>query len=260
MLTQFLEQLWAKHHVAIFTSLATLDVNYHALTVDVRDFQVGQLGAPHSGSVERHQQRAMEGSASRIDESRHFFLAHDRGNMLGSFRIRGLGYTPASLESLRIEEPKSAKIVRHGARRQLSLLEQFRLVFANLLGAQAVWRTMEALREIFHYPDVTVYGSFGIITTLEIFQHHFSEMGHGTPPVTHTYIKPSSNQRSTTSRVASAAGWLRSSPLVGSHRIASDWVLGSRHRDVAAGDCQFGWLQGVRDLFREDSFYFPRRC
>src|SRR5258708_20726303 len=78
MLTQFLEQLWAKHHVAIFTSLATLDVNDHALTVDVRNFQVGQLGAPHSGSIERHQQRAMEGSASRIDEARHFFLAHDR--------------------------------------------------------------------------------------------------------------------------------------------------------------------------------------
>src|SRR6266404_3318075 len=133
MLTQFLEQRWAKHHVAIFTSLATLDVNYHALTVDVRNFQVGKLGPPHSGSVERHQKRALE-----------------------------------------------------------------------------------ALPEIFHYPDVTVYGSFGIITTLEIFQHHFSEMGHGTPPVTHTYIKPSSNKRSTTSRVASAAGWLRSSRLVGS--------------------------------------------
>ena len=55
-----------------------------------------------------------------------------------------------------------------------------------------------------------------MIATLEIFQHHFSEMGHGTPPVTHTYIKPSSNQRSTTSRVASAAGWLRSSPDEGS--------------------------------------------
>jgi hypothetical protein len=31
----------------------------------------------------------------------------------------------------------------------------------------------------------------------------------GTPPVTHIYIKPSSNQRSTTSREASAAGRLR---------------------------------------------------
>src|ERR1700680_1297448 len=110
MLTQFLEQLWAKHHVAIYAPLATLDVNDHALTVAIRNFQVGQLGASHSGSVECHQQRAMEGSASRIDESRHFFLAHDRGNVLGPFRIGGLGYAPAPLESLGIEEPKSRKI------------------------------------------------------------------------------------------------------------------------------------------------------
>src|SRR5207253_7080889 len=151
VLTQFFKQLWAKHHVPIFAPLATLDVNYHALAVDVRNFQVGQLGASHSGSVERHQQRAMKGSASRIDESRHFFLAHDRWNVPGSFRIGGLGCAPALLESLGIEEPQSRKIYRNGARRQLSLLEQFRLVFANLLGAQTVWRTLEASREIFHY-------------------------------------------------------------------------------------------------------------
>src|SRR3989454_5081628 len=159
-----------KHHVPIFAPLATLDVNYHALAVDVRNFQVGQLGASHSGSVERHQQRAMKGSASRIDESRHFFLAHDRWNVLGSFRIGGLGCAPALLESLGIEEPQSRKIYRNGARRQVSLLEQFRLVFANLLGAQTVWRTLEASREIFHYTDVTAYGSFSVITTLEFLQ------------------------------------------------------------------------------------------
>jgi len=43
---------------------------------------------------------------------------------------------------------------------------------------------MEALREIFHEksstgPDVTSYGSFSVIATLEFLQHHFSEMGHG---------------------------------------------------------------------------------
>src|SRR6266481_1712619 len=121
----------------------------------------------------------MERSASRIDESRHFFLAQDRWNVLGSFRIGGLGCAPALLESLGIEEPQSRKIYRNGAGRQLSLLEQFRLVFANLLGAQTVWTALEASREIFHYTDVTAYGSFSVITTLEFVQHHFSEMGHG---------------------------------------------------------------------------------
>src|SRR5437016_13648348 len=121
----------------------------------------------------------MKGSTSRIDESRHFFLAQDRWNVLGSFRIGGLGCAPALLESLGIEEPQSRKIYGNGAWRQLSFLKQFRLVFANLMGAQAVGRTMEALREIFHYPDVTSYRNFSVITTLEFLQHHFSEMGHG---------------------------------------------------------------------------------
>jgi hypothetical protein len=40
--------------------------------------------------------------------------------------------------------------------------------------------------------------------------------------------------------------------------IASDCVLGSRHRDVAAGDYQFGWLQGVRNLLRQNSFWLQR--
>src|SRR6266849_7684067 len=193
MLTQFFKQLWAKHHVPIFAPLATLDVNDHALAVDVRNFQVGQLGASHSGGVERHQQRAMKRSASPIDESRHFFLAQDRRNVLGSFRIGGLGCAPALLESLGIEEPQSRKIDRNGARRQLALLEQFRLVFANLLGAQTVWRTLEASREIFHYPNVTAYGSFSVITTLEFLQHHFSEMGHRDLLLTQNLSQPSSN-------------------------------------------------------------------
>src|SRR5438445_10650613 len=53
-----------------------------------------------------------------------------------------------------------------------------------------------------------------------------TDMNHhalGTPPVTHTYIKPSSNQRSTTARVASAAGRLRSS------RLSGNWLPAHSH-------------------------------
>ena len=41
--------------------------------------------------------------------------------------------------------------------------------------------------------------------------------------MTHTYIKPSSNQRSTTARVASAAGRLRSS------RLSGNWLPAHSH-------------------------------
>src|SRR5713226_3253303 len=74
---EFVEQLWAEQHIAVFAAFAALDVNHHALTVDVAHFQTREFGTPESGGVERHQQSAMQGRASRIDESRHFFLAEN---------------------------------------------------------------------------------------------------------------------------------------------------------------------------------------
>src|ERR1019366_2040133 len=62
VLTQFFQQFWAEHHISVNASLAALNVNHHPLAVDVTDFQVCQLGVPHSGGVERHQQNAMVGS------------------------------------------------------------------------------------------------------------------------------------------------------------------------------------------------------
>jgi hypothetical protein len=51
-------------HIAISASLAALDVNHHALTVDVADFQASQLRVADSGGVERHQQDALVGEAA----------------------------------------------------------------------------------------------------------------------------------------------------------------------------------------------------
>ena len=62
--------------------------NHHALAVDIADLQVCYLSTPQTGSVERHEQSAMEGSAGGIDESCDFFLAEDRWKVmvLGSRR------------------------------------------------------------------------------------------------------------------------------------------------------------------------------
>jgi len=52
---EFLEQFLAQHHVPIFAFLPALDVNHHALAIDVGNFQVRQFGTTHSGGIERHQ-------------------------------------------------------------------------------------------------------------------------------------------------------------------------------------------------------------
>src|SRR5713101_4571738 len=123
VLAQFFQKFWAEHHIAISASLAALNVNHHPLAVDVADFQVGQLGVPHSGSVERQQQNAMVGSERCIDELRDFFLAQDRRKVKWSFRIGSLGDAPGLFESLDVEKPQRRETVINGTRRQLLLLK-----------------------------------------------------------------------------------------------------------------------------------------
>jgi hypothetical protein len=74
-------------------------MNHHALAVDIADLQVCYLSTPQTGSVERHEQSAMEGSASGIDESCDFFLAEDRWKVMVLFRIGSLGDAPGFLDA-----------------------------------------------------------------------------------------------------------------------------------------------------------------
>ena len=109
VLPEFVEQLWAEQHIAIFAAFAALDVNHHALAVDVTNFQACEFGTAESGGVERHQQSAMQRRASCIDESRHFFLAEDRWQVKGLLRVGSLGNAPGFLERFRVEESESRK-------------------------------------------------------------------------------------------------------------------------------------------------------
>src|SRR5882672_2072535 len=83
VLPEFVEQLCAEQHIAVFAAFTALDVDDHALTVDVTYFQTREFGTAESGGIERHQQSAMQRRASRIDELRHFLLAEDRWQVKG---------------------------------------------------------------------------------------------------------------------------------------------------------------------------------
>src|SRR3984893_4860548 len=133
VLPEFVEQLCAEQHIAVFAAFTALDVDHHALTIDVADFQACEFGTTESGGIERHQQSAMQRRTSCIDESRHFFLAEDRWQVKGLLRVGRLGNAPSSLERFRIEESESCKMLRHCVRRELPLVEQRGLIFADVL-------------------------------------------------------------------------------------------------------------------------------
>jgi hypothetical protein len=60
MLSQFGEQMGAEHHVAVLAALAVLNMEDHPLGIDIGELQACQLGPPHSGGIERHQNGAVK--------------------------------------------------------------------------------------------------------------------------------------------------------------------------------------------------------
>jgi hypothetical protein len=50
--------------------------------------------------------------------------------------------------------------------------------------AEAIWRTVEVLREILYGVDIDTDGVLGVVATLELVQHQLPESGHSNLLVT----------------------------------------------------------------------------
>jgi hypothetical protein len=109
------------------------------------------------------------------------------------------------LESLVVEKTQGRLVMCHRARGYLPFLKQLDLVFTNMSRAQAVRWLVESSREIFDCADVEARRIFGVITTLEFFQHHLAKLGHGDLLVTHNLSHPPPTTLELTHAVASAA-------------------------------------------------------
>src|SRR5271157_403682 len=143
VLAQGFQQNGTEHDVPILAALAALDVYDHPLTINVANLQAGQFGAARSGSVEGHQQNAVEGSGRGVDEPSDFLLAQHRGQVPRLLGIGRLRHAPAPLQSLNEEEAQGGQPLGNAARSQLSLAEQIGLVLADVLRTQAVRRAVE---------------------------------------------------------------------------------------------------------------------
>ena len=77
VVAQCLEQLRAKHDIAILAPLAAVDMNDHALAVDVADLQMGHFGATRARGIQSHQHDAMKGTVRRVDQTRDLLLAEN---------------------------------------------------------------------------------------------------------------------------------------------------------------------------------------
>ena len=67
-----------------------MDMNDHALAVNVSDLQATQLGPSQPGCIERHQHRAMHQVLSRINRPRDLFRTEYGRQLPGAFGKRNL--------------------------------------------------------------------------------------------------------------------------------------------------------------------------
>ena len=61
-----------------------------------------------------------------------------------------------------------------GADAHLPLLQQVHLVGADLLRTQLIRGATEVFGKILDRAEVVLYGSLGVVATLEFLQHHFA--------------------------------------------------------------------------------------
>ena len=201
-------------------ALAVDHVNDHALAVDVGDLQPRDLGAAHAGSVKNHQQRALEQAAAGVDQTRDFFLAEDVGQLPAHLRIGQELAELMATERAHEEEPQCGHVVLDRSRAEFSFPEQIGLVAAQMIRTELVRRLAEVLCEPLDETQIAPRRACGVVTTLELFEHHFAKTSHSVlPPVTHTLSRPQNYSTATTAATAAPAASF-SPPMVKFRRVA----------------------------------------
>ena len=66
--------------------------------------------------------------------------------------------------------------------------------------AEAIWRTVEVLREILYGVDIGTDGVLGVVATLKLFQHQFPESGHSNLLVTQNLTRATMRATTTLKR------------------------------------------------------------
>src|SRR5215467_10601180 len=149
-----------------------MDVDNHALAVDVAEFQLRSFGSPETGGIQQQQDRSISNVGSGRDQLLDLFWAEHNGKLLrhsGQLHVVQLGVVPS--EDLLEKEMESGHAVLDGSGCQLLIPQHVQLELANFFDAQLVRRFMEVHGEVAYGADVVANGTGSKIAPLEFIQH-----------------------------------------------------------------------------------------
>ena len=174
VLSQRGQQIRAEHDIAIFASLASLNMDHHAPAVDIGDLEKGQSGSPHSSAVQRHQDGVMKRTRRSVDQTGNFVLAQNDGQLYPPFWVWRFFDVPGSFQGPGEEETERGDSLAHGVVSEFPDTEHVCCKFADFLRAELIRRAVEMACEILNGMQVGTRGSLCVITTLEFFERDFS--------------------------------------------------------------------------------------
>jgi hypothetical protein len=170
--------LWGEHHIAIPLSLALLDPQRHALTVDVGHLEVRDLGHPQARAVGDAERGFVLEARRGFEEPRHLLLAqHDWGlarlvhdpqgaNEVGPFKRHGKKEPQRGDGG--VDRPRADLLLRH-----------MQLKAAKIIAHGRIRRPAEEGREGPDMPNVVLPGRFAEAARRHVVDHALPQRADG---------------------------------------------------------------------------------
>jgi hypothetical protein len=164
--------------IAVFGSLAAVNVDHHAFGVDIGYFQAQSLLEPEAAGVDGTEEGIVLGGVDAGEQASDFLGAeHGREAVLG-LGSEDAEDVPVPMEDVLIKEFDAAIADAHSFRRPFAdvlAVEEvvLEILFGDLIGALA-----GELREHANGPGVSLLGAFTLAIELEGFDHFLVPVCH----------------------------------------------------------------------------------
>ena len=164
------EQSGREHHEAIPLAFALAHPDDHAVGGDVRPLELAEFGDPHARRREGGQDRARLEVAWGQQQRLDLVAREDDRERLGFFGIGNILRHPGTAQGGLVEQAEGT----HGLDKDTLgdvLLEEMKLIGADVLHVEAIRRGVEMLGELGDVAEIAIDGMGLVVADLHVFEH-----------------------------------------------------------------------------------------
>ena len=138
VLTQSLQQLGAQQNIPVAAALALVDMNDHALAIDIGDLEMAQFRAAYAGCLKRHHHGAAHQVLGCIDQPLHLFWTKYSGQLPGALRKGDMFGEIRSSQRLDVEKAQGRNIRSDRSRLKLAITKPMSLILPDMVSPQTI--------------------------------------------------------------------------------------------------------------------------